>query len=49
MITFATRGTKAPETNVVDSENQQEDADAEKADNVMSSEIMNESTECSQT
>ncbi|XP_039535545.1 zinc finger protein 678 [Pimephales promelas] len=42
-------GTKAPETNVVDSENQQEDADAEKADNVMSSEIMNESTECSQT
>ncbi|XDV40235.1 hypothetical protein PO909_009360 [Leuciscus waleckii] len=46
-------GTKAPETNVVDSENQQEDADAKKpdknADNVMSSEIMNESTECSQT
>ncbi|XP_056123755.1 zinc finger protein 43 [Rhinichthys klamathensis goyatoka] len=46
-------GTKAPETNVVDSENQQEDADAEKADknadNVMSLEIMNESSECSQT
>ncbi|XP_067304810.1 zinc finger protein 43 [Pseudorasbora parva] len=46
-------GTKAPETNVVDSQNLQEDANAEKpdknADNEMSSEIMNESTECSQT
>ncbi|XP_048009017.1 zinc finger protein 135 [Megalobrama amblycephala] len=46
-------GTKALKTNVVNPENQQEDADAEKpdknADNDMASEILNESTECSQT
>ncbi|XP_018974962.1 zinc finger protein 43 [Cyprinus carpio] len=46
-------GTKPPETNVVDSKSQQGDADAEKpdknVDNGMSSEVLNESTECSET
>ncbi|XP_016138915.1 zinc finger protein 502-like [Sinocyclocheilus grahami] len=46
-------GTKPPETNIVDSKSQQGEADAEKpnknADNGMSLEIVNESTECSQT
>uniref|UniRef100_A0A8C1NVN8 Si:dkeyp-84f3.5 n=1 Tax=Cyprinus carpio TaxID=7962 RepID=A0A8C1NVN8_CYPCA len=46
-------GTKHPGTNIADSKSQQGDADAEKpnknADNGMSLEIVNESTECSQT